>query len=218
MRSRGVYTVNFFKTPVYPKKCFVNTQEGGIGGSGIHTKRTHRNRGKMVQCSGLTKKGAQCRNKTAHVTGLCHCHRPKTAVLPTFGTGVCASCTRTGRKCTKPVMFGTNGIWCVTHNRTFIQSVRWFPQYTPTDNLDADARMVRNIPAWIRPGTTVWYAAENLRHSVHVRSVECYRKVLMASRIKRYFLRSMSNPQFKMCRDRLMREFNSMDLIEATPI
>ena len=159
----------------------------------------------MVQCSGVTKKGVQCRNKTSDVSGFCHCHQPKT-VLPTFGTGVCASCTRTGRKCTKSA---TDGIWCATHHRTFLKSVRWFPKYTPTDNLEWDAAKVRQIPKWIRPGTTIWYGAEYLRHSVHARTIEYYRKVLMASRIKRYFLRSMSNPQFKMCRDRLTREFIS---------
>ena len=41
MRSRGVYTVNFFKTPVYTKKCPEYTQGTIAGGSGIiHTPKT----------------------------------------------------------------------------------------------------------------------------------------------------------------------------------
>lgn len=35
-------------------------------------------------------------------------------------------------------------------------------------------------------------------------------KVIMASRIKRAFKRSMSDPNYKMCRDRLNKEFTSL--------
>ena len=37
------------------------------------------------------------------------------------------------------------------------------------------------------------------------------RKVLMASRIKRHFKKSMSDPSYKMCRDRLRREIDTMN-------
>ena len=38
----------------------------------------------------------------------------------------------------------------------------------------------------------------------------CAKKTLMASRIKRYFKRSISDPSYKLCRDRLMNEFEKM--------
>lgn len=38
------------------------------------------------------------------------------------------------------------------------------------------------------------------------------KKVIMASRIKRQFKRSMSDPNYKMCRDRLNKEFTSISV------
>lgn len=40
--------------------------------------------------------------------------------------------------------------------------------------------------------------------------VYTYKPHIMASRIKRAFRRAISNPEYKMCRDRLMREFEKM--------
>jgi hypothetical protein len=37
---------------------------------------------------------------------------------------------------------------------------------------------------------------------------ESFNKTIMASRIKRHFKKAMSDPSYKMCRDRLTKEFN----------
>ena len=42
-------------------------------------------------------------------------------------------------------------------------------------------------------------------------SIERAKVHIMASRIKRAFRRAISDPHYKMCRDRLMREFNTME-------
>ena len=45
-----------------------------------------------------------------------------------------------------------------------------------------------------------------------IESFELYirKRILMASRIKRFFKRSISDPSYKMCRDRLNKEFGSL--------
>lgn len=37
-----------------------------------------------------------------------------------------------------------------------------------------------------------------------------YKKILMASRIKRLYKRAKSDPNYKMCRDRLLQEYNEI--------
>ena len=46
-----------------------------------------------------------------------------------------------------------------------------------------------------------------LLSNAHTHLCREFRKILMASRIKRYFKKAISDPSRKMCRDRLMREF-----------
>ena len=51
------------------------------------------------------------------------------------------------------------------------------------------------------------YLYYELLLAAHNHMIESFKKIIMASRIKRHFKKAISDPSHQMCRTRLMREF-----------
>lgn len=170
-------------------------------------------------CTGVTKRGKACRNMTSSPCGKCHCHREGVVRGPfNLGKPRCGAPTLKGSPCKCLKMKG--GKFCGTH--TYFAELYGnhtvFPMYDglkPTEDLRDDAEYVReNVPPMVQNAR--WFLYEELKDSVDKRYRELeaeYKRVLMASRIKRYFTRSIASPEYRLCRDRLTREFNESPTI-----
>jgi hypothetical protein len=99
--------------------------------------------------------------------------------------------------------------------RTWAQIDPMHEEWMPTAHIRDDERYVReNVPEFTQ--TVDWFLHKDLKRSVELRYKQMeaeYKRVLMASRIKRYFMRSMASPEYRLCRDRLTREFNESPTI-----
>lgn len=130
-----------------------------------------------------------------------------------LGKPRCGAPTMKGTECKCIVSNG--GKYCSTHRNQAELYSSWvfrigYQNLAQTEDLRDDAEYVReNVPRFEQSAT--WYLYQALKDSVELRYKQMedeYKRVIMASRIKRYFTRSISSPEYRLCRDRLTREFN----------
>ncbi len=157
----------------------------------------------MSKCTALTLKGFPCRNFAKdESSGLCHCHMKKKKQM-------CEAINHRGKKCTSHVT-RTGCLWCKDHERMFLFGITQYRYYLPTDNFERDKNLVMNINHDFRLGSFKWLVIHHLKASVRIREIELFRKKVMASRIKRAFCKAISDPSYKMCRTRLVKEFECL--------
>lgn len=116
----------------------------------------------------------------------------------------------TSRKCRKNTMDGS--CYCTKHQNVALDAYRQYPQKLPKreDITIEENLIIYNWPTkWpVIKGELRWYAREVMRKHIEIQ----YRKILMASRIKRRFRIAISNPEYKMCRNRLEKEFKDLSI------
>ncbi len=173
--------------------------------------------------------GTRCSRTTTHFSRTCQCHRSVNST-----TDTCEALTRGGARC-KNYACADDGVFCTVHkNNTIprcvlclrIRTIACFctvhatffklhkslsPKsiLLPTDNLANDIEVFKDyldIGSWMSINTQRYFF-EHLKWSVERR----IRKHILASRIKRAFRRAISDPNYKMCRDRLLREFEESE-------
>lgn len=111
----------------------------------------------------------------------------------------------TSRKCNKSAMDGS--CYCQKHAECEKRARIECPGKLPIGDINRDLKTYNWPTRWpVLKGELRWYAQEIMRKSIE----EQAKKILMASRIKRLFKRSISDPNHKMCRDRLQREFEEL--------
>ena len=164
-------------------------------------------------CTGVTKRGRACRNITMSPCGKCHCHREGVVRGPfNLDKPRCGAPTKKGTACKCIPTKGGN--YCSAHSLTadrfqMIQDPE-YDVWLPTDDIRGDDQYILdNVPVFSQ--TPEWFLCQELKRSVELRYKQMeteYKRVLMASRIKRYFMRSMASPEYRLCRDRLTREFS----------
>ena len=109
---------------------------------------------------------------------------------------------KTSRKCNKSALNGS--CYCQKHTECERRARIDYPGKLPIGNIDRDLETYNWPTKWpIIKGELRWYAKEITRKSIE----DYYKKIIMASRIKRFFKKAISDPNHKMCRDRLKREF-----------
>lgn len=77
-------------------------------------------------------------------------------------------------------------------------------------------RTMRNFEEYFNNMGQSYYLYYDLLSNANTHLCTEIKKILMASRIKRQFKRSMSDPNYKMCRDRLNKEFTSISISTHT--
>lgn len=111
----------------------------------------------------------------------------------------------TSRKCKESAIDGS--CYCQKHTECERRSKIDYPGKLPIGDIARDLETYNWPTRWpIIKGEIRWYAKEITRKSIE----EQAKKILMASRIKRQFKRSISDPNHKMCRNRLQKEFESL--------
>lgn len=73
-------------------------------------------------------------------------------------------------------------------------------------------RNMRNFEEYFNNLGQSYYLYYDLLSNANTHLCTEIKKILMTSRIKRQFKRSMSDPNYKMCRDRLNKEFTSISI------